>query len=349
MSKKAKKEKVETAPVDKRLKVSQSRINSWNRCKYQHHLRYIEKLARRRVRRPFQFGRIIHDMLEADVNGLDPFEKLDEIAKDNKKLFAAEREMYGEIVDDAGLIMEAYFEYYKKDELKFLKKNGQRAEHWFEIELTNDILWNGKIDAAVEAPDDLRYLLENKTFSKQPNDDHRWRNFQSVTYLRAIDLLGWWRKKPFVGTLWNYIKSKPPTKPQLLKNGEAFSIKSIDTLPNVVLEAIEEAGLKKKDNAELIQRAQDNLPNYFKRIRTPVNRDTVDNIFQEFVDSAVDIRDNHDKLKRKTLGQHCDYCDYEPICRAELTGSDVDYVKEHEFYVREDDKKAEEVERTEAD
>ena len=164
------------------FKVSQSKVKTWRRCTEAYSLKYVDKLRRKRIKRPFMFGRIVHNMLEADANGDDPFDVLDQVSFDNQKLFAAEREMYGEIVEDLGTIMEAYFEYWPESDLLFVRKKGRSAEHLFEIEVLPGILWTGIIDGVARTPNKLRWLVEHKSFKKKVNEDHRWRNLQSVTY-----------------------------------------------------------------------------------------------------------------------------------------------------------------------
>jgi hypothetical protein len=34
------------------------------------------------------------------------------------------------------------------------------------------------------------------------------------------------------------------------------------------------------------------------------------------------------------IGRHCSFCDFEMLCRAEIQGSDVDYLKEREYVAR---------------
>ena len=113
-----------------------------------------------------------------------------------------------------------------------------------------------------------------------------------------------------------------------------MSIREIDTLPDVVRAVAKEAGIKPENCAQLIQRATDNIPSYFKRIYTPLNSQVVEVLFDDFLITSREIMDQHGKRKEKNIGRHCSWCDFEQLCRAELTGSDVDYVKETEYVER---------------
>lgn len=308
------------------ISVSQSKAKSWRQCRQQYSYKYVEGLKRRRIKRPFQFGRIVHEMIEAFANAEDPFEVLDKISVEKANMFAAEKEAYGEIIDDIRFIMTDYFDHWPEDSLSYVRQKGKSAEHDFEIEIAPGITFKGKIDAMARA-NKLRWLVEHKTFTRMPTDDHRWRNLQSSVYVRAIDMLGW---KPVDGTIWDYIKSKAPPRPEILQSG-ALSQRKIETLPSVVKHTIKKHGLKLKDYSEFMELMKQNRSSYFARVFTPTSKAVVDVVFSDFVTTAKEIADLHGKASTRNIGMHCDFCDYEPICRAALQGSDVDFVKEREF------------------
>jgi len=275
---------------------------------------------------------MVHEMLEADLKGDDPFELLDELAKKQGKMFAAEIAEYGDIVEDCRLIMTAYFDFYRDDKTRPIRYKKEYAEHWLEVPIGEEMLFVMKVDAFSRTSNKRRWIEEHKTFGRMPSDDDRWRNLQSAVYIRACEMLG---MKPFDGILWNYVKSKAPKIPQLLKNGD-LSIRDIDTLPSVVEQVREEHDLPVDGNyATLIERAERNVSNYFFRVFTPVKSHTVDEVFTDFLDTAHEMMEHHGKKKDRNLGMHCGWCDFEPICRATLTGGDADFVKERGYVTRE--------------
>lgn len=266
-------------------------------------------------------------MIEAYANGDDPFDVLDAIEINEKQLFKSQIDEYGHIVDDIGDIMEDYFDYWEgtPEDLRYSRLNGRGAEHEFEIEI-DGIIIKGKIDAFARSKG-LRWLGEHKTFSRMPTEDHRWRNIQSSIYLRITDILGWPAPD---GTVWDYIRSKPPTKPKLLKSG-GISTKSVDTLPTVVLAELRRLKVPVSKARGLIDAATKNRTRYFQRIYTPRNDEVIDTLFQEFMDTSHEMSALHGKSKTRSIGRHCEYCDFEGLCRAELLGHDVDFIKEREY------------------
>lgn len=313
------------------MKVSQSKVKMWRQCKFAYHCKHVEKLRKKTKSRPLTFGTLVHEMLEAHANGDDPFDQLKKSSVINAKLFDAEREMYGEIVEDIRTIMTEYFDHYKRDGLRYVRTKGKNAEHEFEIEISDGIVMVGKIDAIGRA-NKLKWIVEHKTFGRRmPTDDDRWRNLQSSVYIRALEMLGYGAVD---GMLWDYIGSKPPTRPEILKSGE-LSRRKIVTLPSVVRRVLKDNGLSEKDYAEYIKLSEEGRRDYFQRVYSPVSRITVDILFEEFVDSAREIAEFHGIKKGRNIGLHCSYCDYEPICRATLQGSDADFVKEREYVISE--------------
>lgn len=307
--------------------VSQSKVKTWRRCRYAYHLRYVEKLRKKTVSRPLYFGRLIHSAIELHANGDDWEDALD-VDLTKEKLFAGEREMYEEAIETARIILTEYFLHWEDRDLVYLRRKGKASEHEFEVEIADGIVAVGKIDAFAKAKG-MRWIVEHKTFTKVMNDDQRWRNLQSAVYVRVVDMLGW----PSVeGLCWDNVRSKAPARPEVLKSGK-LSQRQIDTLPTAIYETLKELELDKRDFQHMIEGAVKNRAEYFKRMFTPTKPQVVDMVFDDFVETAREMSELHGKVKSRNIERHCDWCDYESICRAELQGSDADYVREREFYV----------------
>lgn len=315
------------------FRLSHSKIGTWRRCRRAYHYKYIEKLRRRRKSRPLQFGTMVHELLQCWIEGDDPFELLDEMAKKQGKLFRSEVEEFGDIVEDVRCIMTEYFEYHDEKALTYIRLNRRSAEHKFEVEILPGVFLVGKIDGIAKTPNKLRWIVEHKTFKTMPNEDHRWRNIQSAVYTRVNEMLGW----PSVdGTCWDYIKSKPPAIPQVLKTGK-MSQRGIDSLPSRIIKTLEERGLDPAKFATMMASAESNRKTYFQRIFNPVKARVVDALWADMLETAQEIRELHGKVKSRTIERHCEWCDFEPLCRGTLQGLDVDHIMEKEYYVDKED------------
>lgn len=310
---------------------SQSKAKAWLQCRQAYHFKYVMGVIRKRVRRPFKFGTIVHKMLEAHANGDDPFEVLDTIAAKDFKLFKEEVEEYGDIIEDIRNIMTDYFNQWPDDSLRYVRRKGRGAEHEFEVVLSNGVKFKGTIDGVARTPDKRTWLIEHKTFKgEKPRD--QWRNLQSGVYIRAVQMLGW---VGIDGTLWDYVCSKPPGTPAVLKSGE-LSKARLYTLPTALQKFLKRSKLNPKDYPELVASARENTNDAFQRIKNPRKEHVITALFDEFTDIAGEMRDRHGKAKHKNIGQWCSWCDYEPLCRAELQQDDVDMLLEREYVFEQD-------------
>ena len=314
------------------FKGSNSKVKTWRRCHYAYHLKYVEKLRPKVKSRPLTFGELAHKMIESYAEDEDPFDILRQLDPKQLRLFEVERESYGNLIEDLRCIMSEYFIYWGEDSLEYIRFNKRSAEHEFEVDLEDGLRITGKIDAYARTPNKLKWLVEHKTFAHMPNEDQFWRNTQSIIYTRITDMLGW---PSIEGTLWDYIRSRPPAFPQILKNG-TVSKRGIDTLPTRLREFEEREKLKV--DGETMASATKNRSRYFQRVFTPTKPDLVDKVFSDFTETLREMRDMHGRSKAKNIDRHCDWCEFEPICRAELRGDDADYIKEKQFNVHEDEK-----------
>jgi hypothetical protein len=316
-------------PSDSGLfKISQSKVSKWRQCRQAYHYAHVEKIAPKKKARPLKFGSIVHELVETDINGKNPFKALANIAKTNEKLFDAEREMYGEIVKDVGYIMTHYFDYWdnRPESIEYLSIGKLKCEHPFEVEIADGILAKGRIDAIGKAKK-LKWLVEHKSHKAFPKPENRWRNLQSVFYIRIVEMMGWGKLD---GTCWDYIRSKPPTRPAILKSGE-MSRAALDSLPGVVMDVLKQNKLKSANYAEVIKQQEENQATWFQRVFTPVSKDIIQPVMDDLIDTSREMSELHGKSKTKTFGRHCEWCGYRELCAAELQGHDVDFIKERGF------------------
>lgn len=316
------------------FKVSQSKVKTWRKCRQAYHQKYVEGLRRKKPSRPLKFGTLAHAVLESQAKKKDWEETLDAIAQREAKALADGREEYGNIIEDLRVIMREYFDYNARDKLTYVPVKKVLAEHLFEVPLVDGIVFKGKIDGFAKTGNGLSWLVEHKSFSRMPSEDHRWRNLQSASYLWVAEKHMGVRLD---GTLWDYIYSKPPTVPALLKSGDT-SISQIDTLPSVVKATLRERGqLKDPKYASLIKNATESRKKWFQRIHTRKRKEVTTAVMDDFIETAKEMQALHGKSQSRTIDRHCDWCEYEPLCRAMLQGLDVNFIKKTEYYHEENE------------
>ena len=305
--------------------VSNSKVNDWRTCHKKFEFKHEEKIQRKKRSRPLKFGGIVHKMHEADAAGQDPFDKLAEINLKEYDLFESEREEYGNIVDDIRYIMRGYYAYYEDEPLILVPYKKRRAEHPFEVDIAKGITCKGTIDAVSRMKKKL-WLTEHKNHKSFPSAEHRWRNLQTVVYFKINELTRMF--EPFEGTLWDFVRTKVPTRPQLLKSGK-MSERELDTLPEVIVDTIKGHGLDPRAYKSLVDTATANMANWYERVYTPVKPFVVKRVWEDFVTTAKEMATSKDRTRN--IGRHCDWCEFEPLCRAFWTGGDFEFLMKYEY------------------
>jgi hypothetical protein len=311
--------------------VHQSTIKCWRRCKRQYYYKYVLRLVKRRTGAPLIRGTIVHSMIEAQAEGRDPWQTLAQAEKDMGKLFAEEREYYGDIIGDIRLLMEGYFDWYKKDPLTPIPlhpgKKAKKTEHEFEVDLTPSIRLKGKIDMLAEDRRGHQWLMDHKTHKQLPSGDLKYSDIQSALYIFAVRIVS--KVRP-IGVAWNYIRWKRPTKPEVLKNGQ-MSRRDIDTTWAVYEQALIEAGLKPKDYQDMREKLDGKESEFYARHYLPVNDTLLNKLVEEAQVTAREIKRKGGHDTTRTIDRHCDWCDYYSICQAQLRGLDDAFIRKHDF------------------
>ena len=312
-----------------KLAVSYSQIKKWRQCKQAHYYAYIERLEPRMKPRPLKMGSVIHDMLEAKARGKDWTEILHKVQKEFDKMFVEEKELYGDIPSDAEKIMKAYERMYgEDDEIDYLLIEEKMGP----IDLTDKTALTLRPDALVRDRDQgLIYLMERKTAQRLPTEDFRLWDLQTLIYAWALRKLGY----QVDGVLWDHVRSKPPTEPQVLKSGELSQAKKIDTDYYTYYEAIKENGLDPEKYSEFLEKLKGRERNFFRRVRLPVKEKMIKPLIKDAQEASLEIYYMQHRPQRNISPFTCKSCFYKSLCYAELRGLDDNFIRENEFKVKE--------------
>jgi hypothetical protein len=309
------------------LNISQSKVKLFRKCKRAYHYRYVEKLSSNKIAPPLSFGKIVHYILECKAQGIEA--DLDKFSEEELAgIGTNERILYQEILDNAQNIMVDYNHYWERSPLNHVEIDGSKAEHKIELKINDDITMVGIIDGIVEDDNGRKWLLEHKTGKREMSEEDKWRSLQNAVYYEAMERLDF---PPVDGVIWDFILSKEPTKPKLLKSGDVSKAKIV-TLPSTVESFIESnPHLSDEDKQDLRAKSIIGLSKYFKRSYNIKNSNVKKSLFDGFVETAEEIVRDHDKSKAMCIDQHCSWCPYRDLCRAELENADVDFVRERNY------------------
>lgn len=308
--------------------LSNSKIKLYKRCTQAYYYREVELIVPKTASLPLQRGVMLHSMLEAYYKGKSWKKALEKYQPFWDGLMDEEKEVYGgDLMEECKRIMNGYIRLYGKkpqEKVHFVEMNFSENP----IEILPNIYFKGVIDAGLEDDRGL-WITEHKTHKKIPKEDQRFFDLQTAIYHRVAEIKGY---KP-TGVMWNYLITKPPTIPRLLKNGGLSRAKNIVTDRYTYLEAIEKNNLDPSDYEEELEYFSQNR--FYERIQMPSNKSVVEGLMKDLKTVAHIINRLKEYPYRNMDSFNCRGCDYKQLCHAELMGLDTEFIRKKEFKPKE--------------
>jgi len=305
------------------VKASVSKINCINRCKKKYEYSYIRNLEKIVPDIRLSKGSLIHSSLENYYNKLDWTKPLDEYQRHVEKTFEGEdyKEQM-ELVTEAYRIVRSYLTHYSDERLEVLA-----VELPFELPI-GDFNYVGIIDLIYKDNAGDVWVCDHKTVKIIPDESQAVTNLQTSLYYGVAHKLGY---NP-TGIEFNYIRTKSPTKPKILKNGTLSKAK-LDTDVGTYKSVIKSAGLNEDDYADVLASLEYNV--FFKRVRLPKPKNLLASAVTEFKNSCITIRDT--TVFPRSMNMNCDWdCSYQELCHAELRGIDIEYIEKSLYKQKEE-------------
>lgn len=317
------------------FKTGFSKVKCWRSCNKKYEYAYVRNLQAKRKPAAMFRGTILHEMLEArDTKGNCPKSAQDVFLKYQEQygqLFESEREFYGErFMDDIWRIYRGYVRTYKDNSWRV-----QSTEGKVQTQLTSKIEFEGHYDLAVLASR-RRWLVDRKSHKVIPTAEERFNNFQLLLYAEA-----WNREHPrsnqVDGIIWDYIRTKAPTIPEVLKSGALTRRKDLDTDVFTYRKAIRDNELD-EDAYTLVLRdiEQRSIDRFYQRVSLPIpSKEITKIVVDEFVQTAEMMRTSKHFPRNATYT--CNRCEFYSLCTAELSGINAKFVEKSDYEEREED------------
>ena len=315
--------------------ISYSRVSSYLSCPYQHFLRYVRRLEKKKPERPLFCGTDFHRLLELRNNPKQLSKAKKEIEDTFYSMPASWQGDIGEnYIQELTQIFEDYQEVYQD------QKQPQETERSFEIEVGSvkeePIIFVGKIDELYRRKrHGEKYIIvgEHKTFSTKPSMDILVMNPQKCLYAKAVQFIyGLLPSK----VKWDYIRSSPANPPVWLEKSGRFSAASSSSItPMSWRRACASRGIDDPKVLKEGDRYVSNIPNYFFQAELDIDSEMVEAVWRDYLYTAKQIIKQGSKNTSHNISKSCSYCSYKDICYAEMTGGDVDYIIDRDFKTRE--------------
>lgn len=300
---------------------SQSKIKAFRRCPKNYEYKYVQGLSRRTTPSQLARGVTFHEMLDAVAMGKDPMIPLANYRKEYNNLWNEEEGEYSSPEDILSLF-NRYRKFYADDELDY----GGRSEIEVQVE-HQGIVFKGIIDKLAKDRQGRIFVMDHKTHKLIPDESVRFSDIQTILYYWAARESG----EKVDGVLWDYIRTKPPTKPELLKRGGLSRRKDADVDYDTLLETIRENDLDPDDYREELERASKKV--FFLRIKLPKpGEDLIKEVVGDFFHTARDIQDS--THFPRNMSRDCKMCSYYQICSAEVRGFDSESIRKMMFVTK---------------
>ena len=326
-----------------------SMLKTFLDCPKSGQYKYAERLKPRVVTRrdqPLKRGTWLHELLEYHYAGKDWHVAHDRNVAKYEMLFDEEKEALGDLPTECASIMRSYLWHYGAD-----KKDPMHGWEVLGTEVTFEAVWPDsedgldiyrcRLDLLVRDEYGL-LVVDHKSHKTLPGHTFRTLDAASPLYIWAARENGY----DVRGFLWNYIRTKAPTVPEMVyvgKSNERLSTKAIDTDYPTYARAIRDYGLDWRQEPYLsrlrslkAQRWQPGMPQtspFFSREILEKDDDMVARV----VATSMRTRDrmhadyaDYDVVERST-GRRCDWCSFRGVCTVDMYGGNGDIVRRKEF------------------
>ncbi len=300
--------------------VTHSMVKTFRRCPKQADYKYRRRLKPKMTGIHLSRGVWVHQLLEVHYKGGDWKAEHKRLSQNFANLLDEEKDYYGDMPKEIAQIMRGYFWHYKDHDWKVLD-----AEFVLEAEFPDGNIFRGKIDLLVEDQYGL-WIVDHKSHKTLPSLDYRILDAQSADYIWAALK----NKIPVQGHIWNYIRWKPPTFPQLVyvgKPGERLSSRSIETDYPTFVAALKQYGLDPKKYKEQLRRlkaqryqhGEMQLSPFFRRDVLEKSPPMLKRIAAELYHTSKRVRDYDFDHAERVVENSCRWtCDYSELCALEL-------------------------------
>lgn len=255
--------------------ISVSEINSYLRCRRAWDLTSSSRQSLRHKITPkiyFVIGSAVHEALDAQARGDDPYEFFEEyVSRERADRRAAYEESVGSTpwqsemeefensVSLARKLVDQYFLHYgAENPLEDLGLKLVATEIPFSIPLLHGMNFVGTFDGvATDLETESRFwLVENKTYDRKPAMEDFWRGNQPTGYAWAFRAL---TGQTPAGIVYNGIAKQLVETPKVLQSGELSTNKSAKVTVKSYLKAIQDGGrdpVKYFDYLEFLQQRE---------------------------------------------------------------------------------------------
>lgn len=313
-----------------------SMLKTFLRCPKQAEYKYYRRLKPKTTGRPLTMGKWMHALLEAFYKGEDWKLVHHQLTHEYSKLFDEEKDMLGNLPVDCAVLMRAYIWHYRDHEWDILG-----VEQMLETEFPDGSIFRGKYDLLVKDEYGI-WLVDHKNYKTMPRFDVLMLDTQAPRYIWAARRLG----IPVRGFIWNILKTKPMTVPELTVKGERFKKTTMGNCDfPTAARAMKASGLDVEPykpwlrglKAQRYTHGGVQSSPFFQRVVIEMPDDQVDRVAVSSFHTSMRMHDYNfavtDAVER-VPDRSCGFmCSYPELCKTELLGGNTDLILRKQYKV----------------
>lgn len=276
-------------------------------------------------------GRGVHYALAAYYRKEDALAALDEWLgiKLAERAEATNNAPLDEKLSEAITLMKGMVERY----IEYAKQNDTwevvAVEQPFSVKIpTTHGRLEGTLDMVVRRNGRL-WVVDHKTFAQFADPDQLELDDQMTAYLWLVKQI--FHETP-AGAIYNQLRKALPRQPMLLASGTRLSKdKSIDTTPEIYLQAILDHGFDPDDYQDILEKISANK--FFHRELIARNPSELKNFERNLIDEYRQMTTKNAPLY-PSPSRDCLWCDYRNLCKSENENGDTQSLKDRLFQVQ---------------
>jgi len=318
-------------PDTGRVVSTHSMLKTFRRCPKQTEFKYDMRLKRRLIGSPLKRGTWVHTLLELFHGEEDWEAEHKKLSSKFDEMFDEEKDHYGDLPREIMTIMRSYIWHYQQDPWKVLE-----TEFTIETEWPDGSIYRGKVDALIENQFGL-WLVDHKTHKTLPDFNFRLLDAQSGLYLWAALK----NKIPVKGFIWNYLRWKAPSVPDLVYKNTRLSKRALDTDYPTFTRAVQkyrrDHGDTFKVTADVVAKQRSLKAQQYRpgepQTSTFFRRDILEKDIDMLKEVAREAYRTHQRMNdydfeapgvERVVERSCTFmCSYTDICTAQLMGGNI--------------------------
>lgn len=310
--------------------LSNSKVKTWRRCPKQFEFKYPMGLRPKAKALPLERGSWLHELLQYHYDGMDWRRRHKELSAEFYLLFEEEREDLGDLPGECYRIMRSYEMNYVREDQGLRVIDSELDEV---VTLPNGLKFRMIIDLVMEEPDGGLWIWDHKTVKDFLPADFLLLDAQLARYFWGAEQLGY---SPLRGIVFNELRTKPPTLPEVLKNGRLTERKNLQCDVYTYYRQIKRLGLDKRDYASTLRRLMSQNDRWFRRTPLPKDPPLTRRLMQELTMTAREIKNAEETdAYPRTVEKDCQWmCSFLEPCVIQLNGGDISDVIKMRYETR---------------